>query len=109
MIPLFQPSHNLKLVWDTIILILVLMLCYLIPIYCAFGINLNYFLPFGLNTGVIGLMLLIDLLVTLNTCVYDSGVLVCARRTIFSIYYERNMIADVIANIVIWLHYFYEG
>ena len=80
--PVFNPSSNLKLVWDFAQLTIVIIFMFFIPIHIIFEISFANLVGDVITT--LGPVLLIaDNVVYLNMGIYEKGLLNCNRSQIF--------------------------
>jgi hypothetical protein len=90
-IPILEPFGNLKLLWDIVLLAVILNLVFIIPIYLAFSLSSqSEQIILTLPIGVYCIILLVDVLVSLNTSIYAFGVLVQDRFEILKTFFTSS-------------------
>ena len=94
-IPLFSPSHTVKLLWDFLNMISIAYYLIFFPLRIAFGLNL-YSNPISFIAVI---LIQFDILVHLNTGFYDKGALVNDRIHILMHYLGKRFITDILTMI----------
>lgn len=84
-IPLFDSQSNKKLFMDLLYCFCSLMFYFSIPLHVSFNKKISEFISSPLLT-ISWLVILLHILVTLNTCYYEKGLLVNSRSKIFHNY-----------------------
>lgn len=103
--PTIEPDHKLKIIWDFINIIIVLILFIGYPIQICFGLDyffLEDLIPLKATTGVpfeVIFVLLIgfDILIKMTTAYYEKGLLVKQKQRIIWNYLTKDFIYDALA------------
>ncbi|KAL4485121.1 hypothetical protein ABPG73_015672 [Tetrahymena malaccensis] len=90
-IPLFLPSHTLKLLWDSINMISISYYLIFFPLRIAFGLGYEDSMASYFALGV----LILDIFIYLNTGFYDKGALITDRIQIFIHYLDSRFFTDL--------------
>ncbi|KAL4480343.1 hypothetical protein ABPG74_020859 [Tetrahymena malaccensis] len=95
-IPVIQPSSTLKLAWDSVNMIVILLCMFYLPIAISFNFNYEDIMPIEL-LFVIPIFLIFDCFVNLNTGYFEKGLVITSRTKIFKKYFKNNMLNDLIS------------
>ena len=72
-IPIFQPSHPLKIIWDLIQVLAICLFLFFIPIHIAVGVKMDYLMTAELrNLSIV--IVFADVLVSMNTGFFEKGI-----------------------------------
>lgn len=95
-IPVFDNQNYFKVLWDGLVLIVTMFFMFTISIHIAMH---NQFLgQVNYTLVVIGFMLLVmDILVTVNTSYYEKGVQIKDRGKIFRFWAKNHLICDAVS------------
>ena len=89
-----HPYNNLKILWDMIHFIMILLLLFLIPIDVCFKQNIEtsfeFFLAFFFSA---------DILISMNTSYFNKGFIVKERKKIFTHYFKNEFFQDLLTTI----------
>lgn len=94
-IRVFHPYNNLKIIWDMIHFIIILVLLFLIPINVCFKIDLECDFKIFLLCFFIG-----DIVMNMNTGYFNKGFLVKKRKNIFLHYLKTEFFLDLFTLII---------
>jgi hypothetical protein len=87
-VPVFEPASGWRLVWDFVVILNIVFVAFIIPLrICFFGNQDSQLFPVKMEWILFhGLFLLFDVILSLNTAVYDKGQLIKDRSIIFASY-----------------------
>ena len=103
-IPIFSPSNSFRLIWDIMMLISLLYLLYVNLVIFAFGIRMEE-IEYGSFMWLCNSFLFLDILIGLNTGIYQNGLISYERKAILRNYLNDNIISDMVGNTIIVLHF----
>ncbi|KAL4438146.1 hypothetical protein ABPG74_016925 [Tetrahymena malaccensis] len=95
-IPVFNPSNPLKLFWDFLISISLLLFFFAAPIHIAVSSPITQIVEKTL-LYVCLVLIVVDTLVSINTGYFSKGQIVTNRFTILQFYLKNQLIIDVIS------------
>lgn len=92
-IPIFEPSHPMKLLWDTLNMVSISFFLLFFPIRVTFGLPVY---DYWYSTAALT-VLIVDVFVTLNTGYYEKGTLVNDKIGILMNYLRRRIISETVS------------
>lgn len=99
-IPIFLPSHPLKIIWDFIQVLTICFFLFFIPVHIAVGVNMNELMTVELRTLAI-VIVFADVLVSMNTGFFEKGVCQIDRWKVMNYYIENYFTVDFFVNFVL--------
>ncbi|KAL4505995.1 hypothetical protein ABPG72_013756 [Tetrahymena utriculariae] len=106
-IPIFQPSSFLKVIWDILYGIVVLISMFFLPISIVFDYNYSFIIPERLIV-VIPIILILDILVNMNTGYFEKGQVVKSRISIVYFYLKNNSVTDIISVLPFIISFYFD-
>ncbi|KAL4480344.1 hypothetical protein ABPG74_020860 [Tetrahymena malaccensis] len=106
-IPIIQPSSFLKVIWDILYGIVVLISMFFLPISIVFDYNYSFIIPSGIIV-VIPIILMMDILVNMNTGYFEKGQVVKSRVSIVYFYLKNNSVTDIISVIPFIISFYFD-
>ena len=109
LIPALHPFSTLKLLWDSLQLLLTLILFFIIPLTIAFNMLLSDF--FLLNQqyySVLICIMVLDIPLNFLTGFFENGSIVLDLRAIGRHYLKTNLLYDTVSACSLILHYMLE-
>ena len=91
----FHPTSFFRILWDFLHSILIIIYLIIIPLEMSFEVNVHKELPFSL--GVIIVFFVLDMVVNMNTAIYEQGKLIVNHRKIMSKYLRSSFFIDSIS------------
>ena len=98
-----HPYQNFKILWDILHLIMIIFWFFYLPLLVGF-FEANYYSTLYLKTSL--LFFGTDIVITLNSAYFKSGVLETKRAAIFANYFRKRFLKDVIALLPMFVDYF---
>lgn len=92
----FHPTSFFKVFWDFLHLILIIAYLIIIPLEMSFDVSIHKELPYSLS-AVIAVFFELDILVNLNTAIYEQGKLTINYKKIISKYFRSSFFFDIIS------------
>ncbi|EAR93588.2 cation channel family protein (macronuclear) [Tetrahymena thermophila SB210] len=106
-IPIIQPSSFLKVIWDILYGIVVIISMFFLPISIVFDYNYSFIIPGGLIV-IIPIILMLDILVNMNTGYFEKGQVVKSRVSIVYFYLKNNSVTDIISVIPFIISFYFD-
>jgi hypothetical protein len=107
MIPILHPSNRAVITWRGFTCLFIMFEIFTITVKLFFRLSWDQNFPIlGVQDIIIKTALIIDILLILNTGVYQSGTVVLSRKLIFKEFFRRAMLQDLISILVLFLPYF---
>lgn len=101
---LIKPESLLKLFWDICCISITITQGFIIPYIITFAIGISYEIMTYLEVS--NILLIIDIPISLNTCIYKKGKLVTERNLIMKHYLRTYFITDIWSILPFQLLYF---
>ena len=98
----FHPTSFFRVFWDFLHSIFIIAYLIIIPLELSFEVSVHKELPYNLS-AVILVFFLLDILVNLNTAIYEQGKLTIYYKKIMIKYFRSNCLLDSIS-----ILYFFE-
>lgn len=96
MLPTIEPSSRLKLVWDLLLGVVLIVFFFFIPVHVAINESIH-----DLTSKMLGYILNIcmgiDILLSMNTAYFEKGVTVINKKKIFVYYVKNYLWSDLLA------------
>jgi hypothetical protein len=105
-LPVFNPNHLLKILWDLLMIINIIIILLAYTIERGFDINLRQSNGYKQLSQYFILLVFLDVLISLNTIYYKDGVQIKDRVKMFIFYMKTKMLADIFACISVTINHF---
>ena len=99
---ILHPYQNIKILWDILHLIIIVMWFFYIPMAMAFEEAINIELTLSFYSSI---FLVIDIFLNFNTSYFKNGVVEKKRAKIFSHYMKTQLLCDVITFLPIFIDF----
>lgn len=97
MIPVFNPCNHIRIIWDFLLLVIVILYLFLIPIHLIYEINYNDLIPKGIIV-ITPIVFMLELSFAFNTGYYEKGIYIDNRQSIINNWIKNILPYDLISN-----------